>query len=64
VGQATGVEEKLRRRKESPDAALESKAAARELRVWFSSDVADDMPWRFTPTQAGVLRVLLLGPST
>ncbi|GBF92833.1 hypothetical protein Rsub_05452 [Raphidocelis subcapitata] len=51
LGQAKGVEEKLRRRAESPDAELEAKAAARELRVWFSSDVADDLPWRFTPTQ-------------
>lgn len=61
VGQATGIEDKLRRRAESPDAALEAKAAARELRVWFSSDVADDMPWRFTPTQVGAARRALGG---
>lgn len=22
-----------------------------QIRVWFTADVADDMPWRFTPTQ-------------
>jgi cytochrome c oxidase assembly protein subunit 11 len=49
--EAAGVEEKLRKRREAPDAELEAKAAARELRVWFSADVADGVPWRFTPTQ-------------
>jgi cytochrome c oxidase assembly protein subunit 11 len=22
-----------------------------QIRVWFTADVADDMPWTFTPTQ-------------
>jgi hypothetical protein len=22
-----------------------------QIRVWFTADVADDMPWKFTPTQ-------------
>lgn len=22
-----------------------------QIRVWFAADVADDMPWKFTPTQ-------------
>lgn len=45
------VEEKLKERESQPKPDLESKAKARELRVWFSGDVAEGMPWRFTPTQ-------------
>lgn len=45
------MEDKLRKREESPNEKLEAKAAKRELRVWFSSSVSDDMPWKFTPTQ-------------
>ena len=22
-----------------------------QIRVWFTADVSDDMPWKFTPTQ-------------
>lgn len=45
------VEEKMKRREESPDEKMEALAAKRELRVWFQSTVADDMPWKFVPTQ-------------
>lgn len=40
-------------------AALEAKAAARELRVWFTADVAPDMPWNFKPTQVAQGRIHL-----
>jgi hypothetical protein len=26
-------------------------ACCPQIRVWFTADVADDMPWTFTPTQ-------------
>ncbi|PNH05518.1 Cytochrome c oxidase assembly protein COX11, mitochondrial [Tetrabaena socialis] len=45
------VEEKLKRRLESPDAKVEEAAAAREIRIWFNADVSETMPWTFTPTQ-------------
>lgn len=48
---AAQIEDKIRRRDESPNPDLEARAAAREIRVWFTADVADDMPWKFTPTQ-------------
>ncbi|KAF8059201.1 COX11 [Scenedesmus sp. PABB004] len=51
VGRSHNIEAKLAAREAAPDAELDAKCAAREIRVWFSSDVADDMPWRFTPTQ-------------
>ena len=51
AGARNGVEEKLRRRAAAPDDALEAKARARELRVWFTSDVEPGLPWKFTPTQ-------------
>eukprot|EP00775_Hariotina_reticulata_P008764 gene8764-8943_t len=51
VGKAHNIEAKLKAREESPDTALEQRAAARAIRVWFQADVADDMPWRFKPTQ-------------
>ncbi|GIL91993.1 hypothetical protein Vretimale_18527 [Volvox reticuliferus] len=45
------IEEKLKRRMESPDAKIEEAAAAREIRVWFNADVSERMPWEFRPTQ-------------
>lgn len=53
-GQATGyggtviegkaVEDKIRRREQSPDAAVEAAAAARQVTVYFNSDVAGGAP--------------------
>lgn len=54
VAGAATVEEKLRRRQESPNLELEKAAMQRELTVWFNADVADNMPWSFTPTQESV----------
>jgi cytochrome c oxidase assembly protein Cox11 len=51
VGKAHNIEAKLKAREEQPNPTLEQKCAKREIRVWFSSDVADDMPWSFKPTQ-------------
>jgi cytochrome c oxidase assembly protein subunit 11 len=51
VGKAHNIEAKLKAREEQPNPTLEEKCAKREIRVWFSSDVADDMPWSFKPTQ-------------
>lgn len=51
VGKAHNIEAKLKAREEQPNPSLEEKCAKREIRVWFSSDVADDMPWSFKPTQ-------------
>ncbi len=51
VKEGQSVEEKIRAREERPNPALEAKAAQRDMRVWFNSDVAEGMPWRFTPTQ-------------
>ncbi|KAF5832993.1 cytochrome c oxidase assembly protein CtaG/Cox11-domain-containing protein [Dunaliella salina] len=51
VAGADTVEEKLKRRMENPNAELEKAAANRDITVWFNSDVADDMPWEFKPTQ-------------
>lgn len=45
------VEEKLKTRVDKPNEKMEEAAATREVRVWFNSDVADDMPWKFVPTQ-------------
>lgn len=45
------IEGKLRARREEPNAEVEAAAAAREVRVWLDSHVADDMPWRFKPKQ-------------
>ncbi|GFR48135.1 hypothetical protein Agub_g9969 [Astrephomene gubernaculifera] len=45
------VEEKLKKRLESPDVKVEKAAAAREIRVWFNADVSETMPWDFKPTQ-------------
>ncbi|GLI60336.1 hypothetical protein VaNZ11_002456 [Volvox africanus] len=45
------IEEKLKRRMESPDEKVEEAAAAREIRVWFNADVSERMPWDFQPTQ-------------
>ncbi|KAF6258686.1 cytochrome c oxidase assembly protein CtaG/Cox11-domain-containing protein [Scenedesmus sp. NREL 46B-D3] len=51
VGKAHNIEAKLQAREAQPNPTLEEKCAKREIRVWFSSDVADDMPWSFKPTQ-------------
>ena len=55
VRQGHSIEEKLKRRQEADgggdNKGLEARAAAREIRVWLTADVADDMPWRFEPTQ-------------
>lgn len=51
VGKAHNIEAKLKAREEQPNPTLEQKCAKREMRVWFSSDVAEDMPWKFVPTQ-------------
>ncbi|EFN54189.1 hypothetical protein CHLNCDRAFT_31751 [Chlorella variabilis] len=54
VIEGKAVEDKIRRREQSPDAAVEAAAAARQVTVYFNSDVADGMPWRFVPTQRSV----------
>ncbi|KAI3435846.1 hypothetical protein D9Q98_001904 [Chlorella vulgaris] len=54
VTEGKAVEDKIRRREEHPDAELEAAAAARDITVYFNSDVADGMPWKFTPTQRSV----------
>ncbi len=51
VSQTHNIEAKLAAREAAPNPEREARAAARELRVWFSSDVDDDMPWTFKPTQ-------------
>jgi len=51
VAGAVSVEEKLKRRLENPNLELEKAAAQREITVWFNTDVADNMPWTFVPTQ-------------
>jgi len=48
------VEEKMRRRQEQPDEKMEKAAAEREITVWFNGDVAENMPWSFSPTQESV----------
>lgn len=45
------VEDKLLERAERPNEEMERLAAKREIRVWFSADVADNLPWRFRPAQ-------------
>jgi cytochrome c oxidase assembly protein subunit 11 len=62
VKEGKSVEEKIKQREENPNPALDKKAAERELRVWFNSDVAEGMPWRFMPTQ--VRTHLPTGPVT
>ncbi|CAD7697685.1 unnamed protein product [Ostreobium quekettii] len=52
VGQT--VEEKLRARRENPDAVVEAAAAAQLLTVSFAASVVDGMPWKFEPTQRSV----------
>ncbi|KAL4458481.1 hypothetical protein ABPG75_013346 [Micractinium tetrahymenae] len=54
VQEGKAVEDKIRRREENPDEEVERAAAAREVTVYFNSDVADGMPWRFKPTQRSV----------
>ncbi|KAI7840298.1 hypothetical protein COHA_006080 [Chlorella ohadii] len=54
VQEGKSVEDKIRRWEENPDAELQRKAAAREITVYFNSDVADGMPWKFVPTQRSV----------
>ena len=54
VQQGDTVEDKLRRRADAADAALEDAAAGRELTVSFNADVTDGMNWRFVPTQRSV----------
>ena len=54
VKEGKGVEDKLRRREEERDEELEKAAADCELVVKFNADVADGLPWRFTPTQRSV----------
>ena len=40
VIEGKAVEDKIRRREENPDAAVEAAAAARNITVYFNSDVA------------------------
>eukprot|EP00887_Chlorella_sp_A99_P006305 scaffold3.g6305.t1 len=54
VIEGAAVEEKLRRRAESRDEAMEAACAAREVTVSFNADVDDSLPWRFKPTQRSV----------
>jgi hypothetical protein len=56
------VEEKIRKRESNPNPEMDEKAAQREMRVWFNSDVAEGMPWRFTPTQVGPCGALWVAP--
>ena len=51
VKEGAGVEEKLRARAENPDKQVEAAAATRDLLVTFNSDVADNLSWKFYPTQ-------------
>ncbi|GAX83748.1 hypothetical protein CEUSTIGMA_g11173.t1 [Chlamydomonas eustigma] len=48
------VEVKMKRRAEHPNEKVERAAEQREITVWFNSDVAQDMPWEFAPTQQNV----------
>lgn len=51
VAGADTVEDKMRRRQENPNPEVEKAAEERVITVWFNADVADDMPWKFEPTQ-------------
>ena len=51
VGRASNIEEKVQQWQQLAGSELEKRAAKRELRIWFSADVAEDLPWRFKPTQ-------------
>lgn len=51
VSQTHNIEAKLKAREDRPNPSQEERAKQREIRVWFAADVADDMPWKFTPTQ-------------
>ena len=54
VAEGSRVEDKIRKREESRDEALEEAAANRNLTVFFNADVSDGMDWQFIPTQRSV----------
>ncbi|KAK9809723.1 hypothetical protein WJX73_010461 [Symbiochloris irregularis] len=54
VQQGSTVEDKIRARRENPNAELEQAAASREITVSFVGNVIDGLPWKFTPTQRSV----------
>jgi cytochrome c oxidase assembly protein subunit 11 len=47
----SNIEDKVQKWQQAAGTDLEKRAAQRELRVWFSGDVAEDLPWKFTPAQ-------------
>lgn len=54
VQQGNTVEAKLKAREAARNEALEAAAATREVTVSFNANVADGLPWRFSPTQRAV----------
>ena len=53
------VEDKIRRWEENPDAEMQRAAAAREITVYFNSDVAGAQPGSFTDRASDVLARML-----
>jgi hypothetical protein len=60
VIEGKAVEDKIRRREENPDAAVEAAAAARNITVYFNSDVAGGRGGGWVGWRAGLVCAQML----